>query len=148
MKLGMTGIFHLGELIRRPKTKKGANDPMRARGMHRMVIHTWMNPSTEQQFCTSLVTQLCQVLRGYNCVNVGLKLLESEPMDCRGADTDHFVGSDVCDCVDGFDGSNGFDGGFDGSDGGFDGFGGFDGVEGGGPDCSDGFDGLGGSDGT
>ena len=50
-----------------------------------MVTNTWMNPNTEQEFCTALVSQLCQVLRGYNCVNVGLKLLESDQMDCRRA---------------------------------------------------------------
>ena len=67
------------ELIPRPNTKKGANEPMRASP------NTWMNPNTELEFCTALVSQLCQVLNGYNCVNVGLKLLESEQMDCRGA---------------------------------------------------------------
>ena len=50
-----------------------------------MVINTWINPKTEQEFCTAFVSQLCQVLRGYNCVNVGLKLLESVQMDCRRA---------------------------------------------------------------
>ena len=44
------------------------------------------------------------------------------------------MGSDVCGCVDGFDGSNDFGGGFDGSDGvdadGVDGVDGFDGTEG------------------
>ena len=75
----------MGELIPRPKTKKAMNEPMRARAMHMLVINTWMNPNTELEFCTALVSQLCQVLSGYNCVNVGLKLLESEQMDCRGA---------------------------------------------------------------
>ena len=64
---------------------KGTNEPMRARAMHLMVISTWMNPNTEEEFCTALVSQLCQALRGYSCMNVGLKLLESEQMDCRGA---------------------------------------------------------------
>ena len=31
VKQGMTYFFHLGELIPRPKTKKGRNEPMRAR---------------------------------------------------------------------------------------------------------------------
>ena len=89
LKLGMTDFFHLGELIPRPKTKKGANEPMRARAMHMMAINTWMNPNTELEFCTALVSQLCQILSGYNCVNVGLKLLGSEHMDCRGAGVIH-----------------------------------------------------------
>ena len=77
LKLGMTDFFHVGELIPRPKTME--------RALHTMVTNTCMNPNTEQEFCTALVSQLCQVLRGYNCVNVGLKLLESVQMDCRGA---------------------------------------------------------------
>ena len=76
LKLEMTDFFHLGELIPRLKTKKGANEPMRARAMHMMVIKTLMNPNTELVFCTALVSQLCQVPSRYNCVNVGLKLLE------------------------------------------------------------------------
>ena len=40
-----------------------------------------MNPNTELEFCTALVSQLGQVLSEYNCVDVGLKLLESEQMD-------------------------------------------------------------------
>ena len=52
LKLGMTDFFHLGELIPRPKTKKGANEPM-------MVINTWMIPNTELEFCTAFVSQLC-----------------------------------------------------------------------------------------
>ena len=76
LKLKMTDFFHLGELIPRPNTKKGANEPMRARAMHMIVTNTWMNPNTEPVFCTAFVSQLCQVLSGYICVNVGLKLLE------------------------------------------------------------------------
>ena len=116
LKLGMTDFFHVGELIPRPNTKKGANESMRARAMRMMVINTWMNPNTEQEFCTALVPQLCQVLSGYNCVNVRLKLLESEQMELQGSwsGTDHFVGSDVCDCVDGSDGFDGL-GGLDGT---------------------------------
>ena len=85
MKLGMTDFFHVGELIPRSKTMKGMSEPMRARTMHMVVINIWMNPNTEQKFCTALVSQFCQALRGYNCVNTGLKLLESEQMGCRGA---------------------------------------------------------------
>ena len=81
LKLGMTD-FSIW-VIPRPKTKKGANEPTRARAVHMMVINTWMNPNTELEFRTALVSQLCQVLSGYNCVNVGLKLWESEQMDCR-----------------------------------------------------------------
>ena len=54
------------------------------------------------------------------------------------------MSSDVCDCVDGSDGSNGFDGGFDGGSDDSDGF--FDGVDGSSSDGSDGFGGLGGFD--
>ena len=85
LKLRMTDFWHLGELIPRPKTKEGMNQLMRARAMHMMVINTWMNANTELEFCTAFVSQLCQILSGYNCVNVGLKLLESEQMDCRRA---------------------------------------------------------------
>ena len=75
-------------------------------------------------------------------MNVGLKLLESEQMDCRRAGV---IQATLCSRMFGYDGFDGVDGGFDGVDGGFDDFdgfngdGGFDGVEG----DSDGFVGLG-----
>ena len=53
LKLGMTDVFHVGELIPRPKTMKDMNEPMRARAMHMMVINTWMIPNTEQKICTA-----------------------------------------------------------------------------------------------
>ena len=98
LKQGMTDFFHLGELIPRPKTKKGANEPMRARAMHMMVVNTWMNPNTEQEFCTALVSQLCQDLSGYNCVNVGLELLDSDANGLQGSwsDAGHLVCAGVC----------------------------------------------------
>ena len=54
LKLGMTDFFNLGELIPRPKTMKGAIEPMRARATHIMVINTWMNPNTEKSFTQPL----------------------------------------------------------------------------------------------
>ena len=59
LKLGMTDFFPLCELIPRPKTKKGANEPTRARAVHMMVINTWMNPNTELELhspCISVVS--------------------------------------------------------------------------------------------
>ena len=85
LKLGMTDVFHVGELIPRPKTMKDMNEPMRARAMHMMVINTWMNPNTEQKIYTAPESQFCQALRRYNCENDGLRLSESEQMDRRGA---------------------------------------------------------------
>ena len=85
LKLGMTDFFRVGELIPIPKAMDGMNEPMRARAMHTLVTNIWMNPNTEQEFCTAFVSQFCQALRGYNGMKAGQKLLESEEMDCRGA---------------------------------------------------------------
>ena len=85
LRLGMTDVFQVGELIPRPKTMKDRNEPMPARDMHMMVINMWMIPNTELKICTAPESHFCQALRRYNCVNDGLRLLESEQMDCRGA---------------------------------------------------------------
>ena len=47
LKLGMTDVFHVGELIPRPKTMKGINEPMQPQTMHMIVMNTWLplNPT-------------------------------------------------------------------------------------------------------
>ena len=85
LKLGITDFFHVGELIPRPETMEGINEPMRARALHTMVTNTWMNANTEQEFCTAPESQFCHALRGNNGITAGQKLLESDKMDCRGA---------------------------------------------------------------
>ena len=86
LKLGMTDFFHVGELIPRPKTMEGMNEPTRARALHTMVTNTWMNANTEEEFCTAPTgSQFFQALRGNNGMTAGQKLLISEQMDCRGA---------------------------------------------------------------
>ena len=81
----MTDFVHAEELIPRPKTMKGMDEPMRARALHTMVTNTWMNVNKEQEFCTALESQFCQALRGNNGVTAGQKLLKNEQMDCKGA---------------------------------------------------------------
>ena len=71
LKLGMTDVFHVGELIPRPKTMDGMSEPICARALHMMVINTWMIPNTEQKFCTAPESQFCQALRRNNCVTDG-----------------------------------------------------------------------------
>ena len=66
VETGNDRLFHLGKLLPRPKkTKKGANEPMRARAMHIMVINIWMNPNTEQEFlhspCNSVVSSSARI---------------------------------------------------------------------------------------
>ena len=85
LKLGMTDFFHVGELIPRPKTMDGMNEPMRARALHTMVTNTWMNANTGQEFCTVLESQFCKALRGNNGMTARQKLLEIEEMHCRRA---------------------------------------------------------------
>ena len=85
LKLGMTDFSHVGELIARPKTMEGMNEPMRARALHTMVTNTWMNANTELEFFAASVSQFCEFPRGNNGMTAGQKLLESEQMDCRRA---------------------------------------------------------------
>ena len=82
LKPGMTDFFHVGELIPRPKTMDGMNEPMRARALHTMVTNTWMSANTEQEFCTVLESQFCEALRGNNGMTARQKLLEIEEMHC------------------------------------------------------------------
>ena len=50
-------FLYVGELIPRPKTMEGMNEPMRARTLHTVVANTWMNANTEQEFFTAPESQ-------------------------------------------------------------------------------------------
>ena len=85
VETGNDRLFPVGELIPRPKTMKGMNEPMRARDLHTMVSNTWMNANTEQEFYTAPESQFCQALCGNKGMTAGQNLLESEQIECRGA---------------------------------------------------------------
>ena len=69
-KLGLTDFFHFGELIPRPKTMEGTNEPVRARAMHMTVRNTWMNPKHRTRVlhspCISVVSSSARI-QLYEC---------------------------------------------------------------------------------